>query len=577
MKQGKFHRFTRYFRPHWKLFAFDLFCAVISSLILVAFPISIHYALNTYLPAGAYQSFFLLMVGIIVAYLFNALLNFLISYYGHMLGVQVEADMRSDLFAHLQKLSFHFYDHNRTGELMSRVTTDLFEITEFAHHGLEDAVIFGITFIGAFAAMFTMNWRLSLVTFFIIPIGLIYIYASRKKTMSCSREMKRKLGNINADLETSLSGIRVTKAFANETYEQKRFDQSNNRLKTAKDGFFKQFSIFHASIDLIKNLLKISVILVGGLLYIQGRSTLAEIITFNLFITVLMQPIQKLIGFSETFMAGLAGIERFDALMRTQPEVHDAQNAVILSHVKGEIVFKDVSFQYDNEDVLHQINLHIDPGKTLALVGPSGAGKTTLCQLIPRFYDTTQGSILIDGQNIQQVTLNSLRKNIGIVQQDVFIFTDTIMENIRYGSEHKTDEEIIAAAKMAEIHQDILRMEDGYQTFVGEKGAMLSGGQKQRISLARMFLKNPPIIIFDEATSALDSITEFKIQGAINKLADGRTMIIIAHRLSTIRHADMIAVVDSGRIVEMGSHQELMALGGEYSRMYQAQYGQKEA
>lgn len=564
--------FFKYFKPHKKLFLIDMTCALIMGLISISFPLLINYALDTFLPNLQMGSFFAVVIGVLLMYVIYGVLTYVVGYIGHIFGLRVETDIREDLFAHLQRLSFKFYDENRVGSLMSRVTTDLFEITEIAHHGPEDAILFGVVFIGSLISMLVLNWRFALLIMWLVPLGLLFIFNRRKKTMSCSRAMKAKLGNVNADLETSLSGIRVTKSFANEDYEIERFKKSNIYYKEAKGGFFREFAIFQTGIDFIKNMMKISVVLIGGLLYIGGYATLPHIITFNLFITVLMQPIQKLISFSEMFMSGMAGFGRFKELMATEPEIVDKKNADILKDVKGHIEITDLSFTYDGEDVLHDITLEIQQGETLALVGPSGAGKTTLCQLIPRFYEIDRGSIKIDGKDIRDVTARSLRRNIGIVQQDVYIFTDTILENIRYGSYGKTEEEVIAAAKMAEIHDDIMKMERGYKTFVGEKGAMLSGGQKQRISLARMFLKNPPIIIFDEATSALDTITEQKIQSAIDSLSRGRTIIIIAHRLSTVKNADNIAVIDNGTIIECGNQKELLKTGGPFSKMYNAQF-----
>lgn len=564
--------FLKYFKPHKKLFITDITCAVIMGLISIAFPLMINHALNTYLPNKEMAAFFSVVAAVIFMYIIYGILSYTVSYLGHMFGLSVETDMREDLFAHFQKLSFKFYDKNRVGDLMARVTTDLFEITEIAHHGPEDAVLFLIVFLGSFISMLVINWRFALCVTWLVPVGLAFILSRRKKTMSCSRAMKVKLGNVNGDLETSLSGIRVTKSFANEDYEIKRFRQSNVHYQDAKGGFFREFSLFHSGIDFIKNMIKVSVVLIGGILFIAGYATFAEIITFNLFMTVLMQPMQKLISFSETFMSGMAGFGRFTELMALEPEITDKPDAKVLDNVKGDIEISGLYFTYDGEDVLHDINLHVTPGETLALVGPSGAGKTTLCQLIPRFYDIDRGNIKIDGNDIRDVTMKSLRKNIGIVQQSVYIFTDTVLENIRYGSYDKTEEEVIAAAKLAEIHDDIMNMEQGYQTYVGEKGAMLSGGQKQRISLARMFLKNPPIIIFDEATSALDTITEQKIQGAIDSLSKGRTIIIIAHRLSTIKNADHIAVIDKGTIIEYGTHRELLEKGGAFAQMYKAQF-----
>lgn len=564
--------FLRYFKPHKKLFILDITCATVMGLISVAFPLLINHALDTYLPNKQMGAFFAVVIGVLIMYFVYGGLTYLVGYFGHIFGLRVESDMRQDLFEHLQTLSFKFYDKNRVGSLMSRVTTDLFEITEIAHHGPEDAVLFCIVFIGSLISMLILNWRLALSVIWLVPVGVFFIFTRRKRTMSCSKAMKVKLGDVNAELETSLSGIRVTKSFANEEFETERFRNSNKYYQNAKGDFYDEFARFLTGMDFIKNMMKISVVLAGGIFYIQGNATLSHIITFNLFMTVLMQPMQKLMSFSEMFISGMAGFGRFNELMATEPEIKDKDNAAELKDVKGEIEIKDLFFTYDNEPVLDNINLSIKQGEMLALVGPSGAGKTTLCQLIPRFYEIDKGSITIDGMNIRDVTMKSLRKSIGIVQQDVYIFSDTVMENIRYGSYDKTEEEVIAAAKMAEIHEDIMKMEKGYNTYVGEKGAMLSGGQKQRISLARMFLKNPPIIIFDEATSALDTITEQKIQGAIDELSKGRTILVIAHRLSTIKNADHIAVIDKGTITEYGTHEELMAKNGEFAEMYNAQF-----
>ncbi len=565
--------FFEYFKPHKKLVYLDFTCAILSSLITISFPLVIDFALNNYLPNNKFREFLILMVIVLFAYLVNTVLIFIVGYYGHTLGVRIEADVRRDLFNHLQKLPSRFYDENRVGSLMARVTSDLFELTEFAHHGPEDAIVCIITVLGSVGAMFYLNWRLALCTALILPIAVIFIVSQEKEAIKCAENTKENLGEIHAELETSISGIKVTKAFANEEYEKKRFEKCNDKFKTAKREFFKRNGIYSSGMDLIKNYLKLSIILIGGLLYIKGYATFANIITFNLFVMVLLIPIQKLVDFAEIFLGGVSGFNRFIEIMEEEPEIKDAPNAKNMDKFRDKIEFKNVCFSYEeNKEILHNINLEIKKGSTVAIIGPSGAGKTSICQLLPRFYNINSGEILIDGVNIKDITLNSLRTNIGLVQQDVFIFTDTIMENIKYGCSSKSEADIIKAAKMAEIHKDIIKMENGYHTYVGEKGAMLSGGQKQRLSLARMFLKDSPIIILDEATSALDSVTEFKIQNAIDKLSKDRTMIVIAHRLSTIRNADVIVVVDNGQIIEMGNHDELIKLKGHYYQFHKVQY-----
>ena len=565
--------FFSYFKPHKKLFVLDLTCAVLASIISVLFPVAINYGLNVLLPDFQLIPFITLMLGIIASYVINSLLMYIVGYLGHTLGSMVEADIRVDLFIHMQKLSSSFFDRHQTGSLMSRVTSDLYEMTELAHHGPEDALICIVTVLGSLIAMFCINWILGLCVLVLLIAAVLFILLREKDTLHCSRVTKEKLSDVNAELERSISGISVTKAFANEEFEKEKFIENNKKFTSARKNFFKAFSIYSSGMDFIKNLLRISVVFIGGLLMFSNQCNLAEIITFNLFIGVLLQPIQKFVDFSEILLGGISGFNRFVEIMEIEPEIADAKGAYDLKNVTGDIIFENVTFAYQNNDpIIENLNLHIQSGETIALVGASGAGKTTLCQLLPRFYEVQKGNILIDGCDIKEFTLRSLRKNIGIVQQNVFIFTGTIMDNIRYGNLEKSEEDVINAAKMAEIHEDIIRMEQGYQTFVGEKGAKLSGGQKQRISLARMFLKNPPIIILDEATSALDSITETKIQGAIDRLAKGRTMIVIAHRLSTVRNADRIIVLEKGKIKEIGTHCELLNKNGEYAHMYYAQF-----
>ena len=565
--------FASYYRPHRKLFVLDLSCALMIALIDLAFPLVSRYALTNLLPGNLYQTFFIIMGALVAAYILRAVFNYIVTYWGHTLGVRMEADMRRDLFTHMQRLSFRFFDKNRTGQLMSRVTNDLFDITELAHHGPENIFIACITIIGAFIVMLTINWKLALVIIILVPIGLIFTLLQRKRMMSASRKVKERTAGINAGLESSISGARVAKAFTNEDYEIEKFSEDNERFKRSKRDFYSSMGIFVSGIDFFTNLFSVSVIAIGGYLIMQGSFDYVGLITFTLYVAAFIQPIRMLSQFMEQFASGLAGFNRFRELMDEAPDITDAPDAKELKDVLGNIEFQDVSFSYnDKTNVLEHINLKIDAGKTLALVGPSGGGKTTLCHLIPRFYEATDGQITIDGQDIKEVTLLSLRSNIGIVSQDVFLFAGTIRENIRYGRIGATDKEIIEAARRAEIHEMIMEMENGYDTQVGDRGIRLSGGQKQRISIARIFLKNPPILILDEATSALDSVTEAKIQKAFEKLSQGRTTLVIAHRLSTVRNADEIIVVGEDGIAEKGTHEDLLAKGGEYARLYKSQF-----
>ena len=484
----------------------------------------------------------------------------------------MEADIRKDLYTHFQKMGFDFYDRNRTGQLMSRLTSDLFELTELAHHGPEDLLTSVLTIIGALIVMFRIEWRLALVVTLILPIFLTVVMIQRRAMRDASREVKKKIAVINTDIETGLSGIRTAKAFANETMEAARFDAANGQFKTAKRGFHKAMGRFFATMEFFLCMLSVAVIAVGGYLMMTNRMDYVDLLTFTLYIATFTSPMRKLANFSELFASGFAGLRRFADVMELTPSIRDAEDAAELKDVRGEIEVDGVTFAYDGDlDVLEQVDLHIKAGETVAIVGPSGGGKTTLCQLVPRFYDVSEGSIRLDGQDVRSVTQQSLRRNIGIVQQDVFLFADSIMENIRYGRPGATDEEVVEAAKKAEIYDDICQMPDGFGTYVGERGTLLSGGQKQRISIARIFLKNPPVLILDEATSALDSVTEARLQEAFDRLSQGRTTIIIAHRLSTVRNADRIAVVENGRIHELGSHAQLMELNGAYAKLVHSQ------
>lgn len=542
------------------------------ALVDLMFPFVSRWCMYTLLPDHKWKTFWVIMGIVFIAYVLRSVFTYIIAYWGHTFGILVEADMRQDLFQHMQKLGYGYFDNNRTGMLMSRLTTDLFDITELAHHGPEDLFISIVTIIGALAMMFSIQWRLALVIAAMIPVFLVVVNACRRSMNEASVQVKRKTARINTDIESGLSGAKTAKAFANEPEELRKFNTSNDFYKTSKRQFHKAMGRFNAVMEFFMCMLSVAVIAVGGALIMNGELNTIDLITFSLYVSSFVNPIRKLSNFAELFANGTAGLHRFVELMRTEPELVDAPDAKELETVKGAVDVEQVSFAYRNHlDVLHDVTLHIRPGEMLALVGPSGGGKTTLSQLIPRFYDVTGGTIRIDGQDVRDVTQDSLHKNIGVVQQDVFLFADTIAENIRYGRLDATQEEIVRVAKMAEIYDDIVAMPDGFETNVGERGTLLSGGQKQRISIARIFLKNPPVLILDEATSALDSVTEAKIQETLEKLSKGRTTIVIAHRLSTVRNADRIAVIDGGRIREIGTHTELMEKNGSYAALVRTQ------
>ena len=565
-----------YFKPHRGLFILDLVCATVVALIDLAFPLVTRRSMYDLLPNQQYQTFFLVMAAMMAAFLVRVLLYYVIAYWGHTFGILVEADIRRDLFTHVQELDVSFFDHNRTGQLMSRLTSDLFEITELAHHGPEDLLISTLTILGAIGIMASIEWRLTLVVACILPVFLAAIMSRRRRMGAASRNEKQKTAAINVGIESSLSGVRTARAFANESAEIDKFNAANEEFKVSKRAFHHEMGVFNATMEFFMTLLSAAVITVGGYLIMRGEMNYIDLITFSLYITTFISPVRKLANFSEIFARGFAGVERFVALMRVEPKLKDAPDASELKNCRGEIDVDHVSFTYDAEEtdgVLHDVSVHIAPGEAVAIVGPSGGGKSTLCQLIPRFYEVSDGAIRVDGTDVRALTQASLHRAIGIVQQDVFLFADTVRENIRYGRPDATDEEIVEAAKRAEIYDDIMAMPQGFDTYVGERGTMLSGGQKQRVSIARIFLKNPPILILDEATSALDSVTEVRIQHAFDELSRGRTTLIIAHRLSTIRSADRILVIEDGRIAEQGTHEELLAKNGEYAALWHTQNG----
>ncbi|KRA55885.1 ABC transporter ATP-binding protein [Devosia sp. Root635] len=567
-------RFFSYYAPYKGLFVLDFGCAVIAGLLELVFPLAVAYFIDSLLPRSEF-GFILIAGGVLLAiYAVNAVLHAVVNYFGHVLGVSIETDMRRQVFDHLQKLSFRFFDNNKTGHLITHVTKDLEDVGEVAHHGPEDIFLAVMTFIGAFILMFVTNWKLASITVVIVPIvtWLVSKYGSRM-TLNW-QELFGRVGEFNTRIEDSIGGIRVVKAFANEGHEAALFAGNNNAYRSTK---LRAYAIMTASITityLSTRLVQLMVMLAGSWLVVQGEMSYGGFVSFLLLVEVFLRPIDKITGVLESYPKGIAGFRRFTRLIDTEPDIADRKGAAVVSGLKGDIVFQDAAFSYEQgRKVLDGLNLVVRAGETLAIVGPSGAGKTTLCSLLPRFYELDSGSISIDGMDIRDMTQTSLRSQIGIVQQDVFLFGGTIRENIAYGQLGANDEAIWDAARRARFDTVIKRLPDGLDTMVGERGVKLSGGQKQRVAIARIFLKNPPILILDEATSALDTATEVAIQRSLAELSEGRTTLVIAHRLATIQHADRIVVIDETGIVEEGSHEALLARDGAYAVLHKAQFG----
>lgn len=565
-------KFILYYRPYKGLFFMDMFCAFVLSGIDLFFPTLVKYLMDDVYdkrPDNMLTIVFATSAALFVLYVIRYFCQKFITSWGHIMGARMETDMRTDLFSHLQKLSFSFYDDENTGKLMSRITNDLFDISELAHHGPEDVFISLIKIIGAVTIMLSMDVRLTLILLALMLLIVVFTAFYNHKMRAVFKDNRKKIAVVNAKAQDSLSGIRVVKSFANEHIENRKFNEGNKEFLASKESSYTIMGSFHSGNQFLQGILYLSVLVLGGVFLHNGHISTSELIAYILFINVFLNPIDRLVNFTESFQRGMSGFERFLEILNTKPEIEDSENAEELVDVNGNISFKNVSFSYnDKTAVLHNINLDIGEGQTVALVGPSGGGKTTFCSLIPRFYEVNEGSITIDGKDIRDLTLESLRKNIGMVQQDVYLFSGTIAENILYGKPDATIDEIIKAAKLANAHDFIMELENGYDTFAGERGVKLSGGQKQRISIARAFLKDPSILILDEATSALDNESERLVQESLNTLAHGRTTLIIAHRLSTIKNADNIVVLTTKGIEEQGTHAELMAKDGVYSQLY---------
>lgn len=568
-------RFISYYKPHKKLLIMDMIAALLISVTGMAYPIITRTMLNEYIPNRMYQAIIISGIVVLALYVIRMLLNYFVQYYGHIIGVKMQSQMRQDLFAHLQKLPYKFYDNNETGRIMTRITSDLFEVCELAHHGPENLLISSIMIILSFTYLMTINWILTLIVFACVPILIAVTVVLRKAMKSAFDDRRKSNATINASVESSVTGIRVTKAYTNSAKEIEKFKKGDEEFVDSSGRAYSAMAKFFASTSFVTDVFNVIILIAGGIFLYAGKISFGDYSTFIISVNLFIRPVNTLISFMEQFQNGVSGFKRFVEIMDEEPET-DSPNARILENVNGEIEFRNVSYSYDEtKEVLHNINLKLTKGCKLALVGPSGGGKTTLCHLLPNFYKLEgedSGAILIDGIDIRDITLDSLRKNIGIVQQDVFLFVGTIKENIIYGKPDATDEEIVEAAKKANIHDYIMTLENGYDTQIGERGVKLSGGQKQRLSIARVFLKDPAILILDEATSALDNTTEVLIQQSLDELCKGRTTLVVAHRLSTIRNADEIAVVMDGKITERGTHDELIAANGTYKSLYKLQF-----
>lgn len=569
-----FKKFISYYKPHMRIFVIDLVCATIVATVDLIFPMFSGYFVDELIPDKNIKMMLIITGIILIMYLIRVACNYFINYWGHVMGSRIQYDMRKELFSHLQSLPFKFFDNNKTGKLMNHMTSDLAEVSELAHHGPEDLFLSTLMLIGSFILLFTRNAEMALILMTFVVILIAFAISRRKKVTEAFRDTRRKQAEINSRIENSISGIRLTQSFSNEEYESDKFDIANVQYRDSIKRAFKQMGIYSTGTHFLADLLSVVVIVVGGLFVAYERMTMGELVTFLLYTAIFIRPVRKFIDFTQQLQRGMTGFERVYDILNLQPDIKDSPHAEDIKDIRGEIVLDNVSFAYtdDTENVLTNFNLTIEHKKTLALVGPSGVGKTTISQIIPRFYEVKQGDILIDGKSVHDFTLKSIRKNIGIVQQDVFLFYGTIRENILYGNPEATDEEIVRAAKDANIHDFIMSLPERYQALIGERGVKLSGGQKQRLAIARVFLKNPPILILDEATSSLDNATELAIQSSIERLAKDRTTVIIAHRLSTIKNADEIIVLADQGIMERGSHEELVENGGIYSDLYHAQF-----
>lgn len=565
--------FIHYYKPHWKLFVFDMVCALVAASCDLMYPVISRNIINTYIPDKNLRLILTWCVALLVIYLVQAIMQYFMQYQGHVVGVRMQADMRRDVFEHLQKLPFSYFDEHKTGVIMSRIVNDLMDISEFAHHGPEDLFISLVSVVGSFIILCTINIPLTLITFAVLPFLILFVVKKRAAMTIAFRKNRIEIAEVNASLENSIAGVRVARAFTGEQEEAKKFDENNQRYVTVRERAYRVMAEFFSGTNFLTSLMNVVVLTGGGYCVYRGVISVGDMVAYMLFINMFVNPIKKLIQFVEMFQNAITGYTRFQELMNIEVE-QEAPDAVDLKDVRGEITFDNVSFQYDEgKEVLSNISMTFPQGEMVAIVGPSGGGKTTLCHLIPRFYEITQGSICIDGQDIRKVTRRSLRSKIGIVQQDVFLFTGTIFDNIAYGKLGASREEVYEAAKKANIHDYIMSLPEGYDTFVGERGVKLSGGQKQRISIARVFLKNPPILILDEATSALDNVTENYIQDSLDELCKNRTTIVVAHRLSTIKNADEIIVMDRDGIQERGTHTQLLEKdNGIYRELYEAQF-----